>query len=302
MNWIIINNKYDKKIEEKFSLLFNKYEVSYSFITSESKPVLISDAEEYLNRIEKINNIIIINANRLKKSPSFMYLLGYLKGKKISAFCSGFKSDIPFEFNGCNIFATSDELYQYLEKKIPDYINDEKKSIAVKKLSDKGISFTVESFAEQVEHGRLENCKIFVEAGMDVNSENSHGVPMLCIAARHGSKSVVKFLLDNGAKIDSVSKDRGYSAVMDAVWKSNVDIVELLCKKKANLNFISRDGQSVLVLAVGGPDFNICKVLLKYGANPYIKDKMGMSAWDYAVLFKQNDFIKLVEEAKKINA
>jgi hypothetical protein len=299
MNWTIINTKYDKELEEKFTLLLKNYNATYNFITPETDFVLSSDVTKFYDVISNISNILILNANRFTKSTSLMYLLGYLKGKNIKVICSGFKSNIPFEYQDCVIYKTTDELFSMLETKMPEYIDAENKAFALKKLTDKGIAFTTDSFAEQIEHSRLENCKIFVEAGMNVNSVNSNGVPMLCQAARHGSKSIVKFLLDKGADIDSVSKDRGYSAVMDAVWKSHSEIVELLCKKNANLNFISRDGQSVLVLAIGGPDFNICKTLIKYGASPYIKDKMGMSAWDYAVLFKQNDFIKLVEEAQK---
>jgi ankyrin repeat protein len=143
-------------------------------------------------------------------------------------------------------------------------------------------------------HERL--CKLFVEAGLDVNYRDAAGTPMLSMAARNNRKELLEWLLATGADIDAVSKDRGYSAVMDAVWKSNTAIVKILVEKKANLNFISRDGQSVLVLAVGTGNEEICRLLVENGADPSIKDSMGMSAVEYARLFKKESLAALLEK------
>ena len=74
---------------------------------------------------------------------------------------------------------------------------------------------------------------------MSVNVRDAAGTPMLCIAARSGRKDMIEWLVDRGAEIDAISQDRGYSAVMDAVWKSSLDIVDKLIKLGANLNFVS---------------------------------------------------------------
>ena len=137
---------------------------------------------------------------------------------------------------------------------------------------------------------------MFLEAGMDVNSRDSNGTPMICIAARSDKVERIKWLLDNGADINAVSKDRGYSATMDAVWKNNEDAVKALVTRGANLNFISRDGQSVLVLAVGTGNAKVVEILAKYGADPDIKDQMGMSARQYAVLFKKPAMVESFEK------
>ena len=57
---------------------------------------------------------------------------------------------------------------------------------------------------------------------------------------------------------------------------------------------MSSDGQSILVLAVGNGNSKIVKLLLNSGADPDVKDSMGMSARDYASLFKNEELMKLM--------
>ena len=39
---------------------------------------------------------------------------------------------------------------------------------------------------------------------------------------------------------------------------------------------------------------NICRILAESGADPDIKDSMGMSAYEYAVLFKNEKIVKVL--------
>ena len=86
---------------------------------------------------------------------------------------------------------------------------------------------------------------------------------------------------------------------MDAVWKSSQEIVKLLIEKGANLNFISNDGQTALIVATGASNPRICELLVKNGADPTYKDRMGMSSLDYARLFKNAELAKMYEEYVK---
>ena len=193
-------------------------------------------------------------------------------------------------------FSDLQNLYNLLEKNLPKYVELEEKKNALKVLFEKGIPFTPDCFSFQIAKNDLELCELFLKAGMDINERDSSGTPFLCYAARNGKIDMVQWLLENGADIDAVSNDRGYSAVMDAVWKSNVQIVELLVNKGANLNFVSRDGQTALILATGSENFQICRILAENGADPTIKDRMGMSSIDYATLFKKEEILNLYKE------
>ena len=56
----------------------------------------------------------------------------------------------------------------------------------------------------------------------------------------------------------------------------------------------NNSNQSILVLAVGIGKENICRILAEGGADPDIKDSMGMSAYEYAVLFKNEKIVKVL--------
>ena len=111
---------------------------------------------------------------------------------------------------------------------------------------------------------------------------------------------MVDWILNQNVDINAVSNDRGYSAVMDAVWKTNFELTKILIERGANLNFIGTDGQSVLVLAVGTGKFEICQLLAESGADPDIKDQMGMSAYEYAKLFDKKDILEVLQKYHKI--
>ena len=229
---------------------------------------------------------------------SILFVLGYVIGKGVPVFVS--KSILKSEFvldlvNVENVIDFSDfeNLENLLNQNLPAYIANEEKKKAMKVLFEKGIPFNPDCFSFQISKNNLEICELFVKAGMDVNERDSAGTPFLCDAARTGKKDMVQWLLEKGAEIDAVSQDRGYSAVMDAVWKSNKEIVELLVSKGANLNFVSRDGQTALILATGSGNFDICRILAENGADPTIKDRMGMSSIDYATLFKKENILNL---------
>ena len=55
---------------------------------------------------------------------------------------------------------------------------------------------------------------------------------MLNIAARNDKVELIHWLIDKGADINAVSEDRGYTAIMDAVWRGDKEITELLSEIK----------------------------------------------------------------------
>lgn len=232
---------------------------------------------------------------------SFLFTLGFVIGKKIPVFVSKniIKSEFVLDLINDDLvtdYSDLNNLYNLLEKNLPKYVSLEEKKNALKVLFEKGIPFTPDCFSFQIAKNALDICELFFKAGMSVDERDSAGTPLLCNAARNGKLDMVQWLLEKGADIDAVSNDRGYSAVMDAVWKSNISIVELLVNRGANLNFVSRDGQTALILATGSENFEICRILAENGADPTIKDRMGMSSIDYATLFKKEEILNLYRE------
>ncbi len=239
-----------------------------------------------------------------KVLPGLPYAFGYLLGKDIPVFCVRKEGANPWgaqpiATNEYHEYGSCHQLLDMLEARFPEFLEREKQKHARHALLDAGIPFNPDSFAFHLASDNEKECDLFIDAGIDVNSRDAAGTPMICIAARHNRREMIERLLALGADINAVSKDRGYSAVMDAVWKSNTEIVELLVERGANLGYISRDGQPVLVLAVGTGNEKVCRILAEHGADPFLCDAMGMSAMSYAKLFKKEALVPIFEARSK---
>ena len=260
-----------------------------------------SETSDEIKELFKATHCVIVVSDEEFKNPLMLYFMGYIIGKEIPAFVIGIneiqkKKDV---FKHFSCYDSVEGLISSVKNKFPEYIIAENRKIAHKKLFDKGIPFTPDYFSVHVAQNNIETCNLFLEAGMDVNVCDSAGTPMLCVAARSGKKEMIEWLVSKGADIDVVSKDRGYSPVMDAVWKSSLEIVDILIKLGANLNFVSNDGQTALILATGASNPRICELLVRNGADPLFKDRMGMSSLDYAKLFKKELLVSLYQECLK---
>ena len=62
------------------------------------------------------------------------------------------------------------------------------------KLQQAGITYSQDSFIERVENGDLDTVRLFIDAGINVNGQNSEGSTALMKAAHIGLFSMVSFL------------------------------------------------------------------------------------------------------------
>ena len=204
-----------------------------------------------------------------------------------------------FTNEGVQFFNNETRIISYLKKQYSQIVSKNDKRMAKKELMMRGIPFTPDCFGQYMAKNKTEICNLFLEAQIDPNARDDFGTPLLNIAVRNDNIDFVKKLLDAGAKINEASDDRGYTPVMDAVWRGNYEITKLLIEKGAELNTISKEGQSNLVLAVGADRIKICEILAQNGADPDIKDQMGMSAYGYATLFKKTEIVDILKPFHK---
>jgi hypothetical protein len=245
-------------------------------------------------------HVIVLDAQESLAHRIPHFFTGYFIGKKIPLFFTGaLPPEVYTPYNNTPPFDSIDALIEAIHAGFPAFAAEEKKQIAHDALFNEGVPFTPDFFAFHIAANHERICRLFTAAGIDVNCRDAAGTPMLCMAARHNRKELLEWLLAEGADVNAVSKDRGYTAVMDAVWKMNTAIVKILLAKKPDLNVISRDGQSALVLAVGTGSEEICRLLAENGADPAVKDALGMSAVEYARLFKKDSIAAALEKYAK---
>ncbi len=268
---------------------------------------LLAKSDAKFKKIKKsfleATHCIFLDAQKYASNASVQYLCAFLAGRNIPVFVTGYSSskNVPALFSGFKTFATEKELLKKLAECFIVYLEEETKSNARKDLYERGLPYTPDCFSFQIAKGDKDACNLFLQAGMDVNDVDSAGTPMLCNAVRADQKEIVQLLLDKGADVNIISKDRGYSPLMDAIWRENVELADLFIKNGANLNLISNDGQTPLILAVGNGNVRLCELLAQHDADGKIKDHMNMTAYGYAKLFKKTAIQEILEKYEKAN-
>jgi hypothetical protein len=166
---------------------------------------------------------------------------------------------------------------------------------AQESLLNMGISITVESLAQCVIEDRAKEISFFLAAGFSVNSRNKAGVPLINIAARHGKRDIVRYLILTGADVNLLAEDRGTTALMDSVLAGYKDIADDLSKAGTEMNIKDKNGQTALAVAAGSGNEKMVEILFKAGADPDIPDSLGVSARKYATLFKNKAMLDLFD-------
>ncbi len=299
MNWLLLCSNLEETDEIKRFLKQKGSKPVVSVLTSDLS------VKKLKKQAENATHCVAVLSSKEAVLPQMLHAAGYFAGKELPVFV--IITDTPSQeikdyidlYKTFSLFKNIEKLIESLDTNYPAFLAEEDRQHAHKKLFEDGIPFTPDCFSTYVAKANEEVCQLFLDAGMDINCRDSAGTPMLSIAARAGRENMIQWLVENGASIDEVSMDRGYSAVMDAVWKGSVPIVEKLISLGANLNFVGNDGQTALIIATGSNNQKICRLLAENGADPSVEDRMGMSSMKYAELFKKTELVELYKKYMK---
>jgi ankyrin repeat protein len=140
---------------------------------------------------------------------------------------------------------------------------------------------------------------IALEHGADVNSSTSNGNTILMeLIALSSSLSVdekdrresllrtSRKMLKHGGNINAIEKDNE-SGLFNAIRLCDYELTSFLLAGEINPNIISDNKETVLHLIIyeGVKELDIILLLLKYGANPNIKNKDGKSIYELLNMF-----------------
>lgn len=226
---------------------------------------------------------------------AFVFFVGYALGSRLPMLMVSEVADVALPQVWLNLFTVLklDSLDAYFAQEIKLFNEKKIKEIAKNKLLEKGYSVFNENYVQAVKNNEVEVAKLFIEAGFSPSETDHSGTPVLSLAVRERHIEMVNLLLEAGADVNATSKDRNYTALMDAAQIGELKIAQLLLKNAADPNTQSKDGQTALILAVGRQDVDVIASLLQSGSDFSLKDGMGMSALDYVNLFRNEKILAL---------
>ena len=146
------------------------------------------------------------------------------------------------------------------------------------KINDYGdIDWSINQVVEDDDN--VDIVKLLLENGLNPNNEK-YSVKPLYIASENGALENIKVLINAGADIDHKSRDYlGMTALMIASQNNHLDVVELLLDAGANPNKQDREGNTPLFISLEEDvSENIIQILLEAGADPYIKNNNGANS------------------------
>ena len=118
-----------------------------------------------------------------------------------------------------------------------------------------------------------------------------HTVTPLWCAAVAGNIKVVEILVKLGAEVNSVS-DTGSTPIRSACFMTHLDIVKLLVENNADIQRPNYNGGTCLINSVQSVE--LCEFLLKNGADVNAQDAQNKTALHYAIQDHRFDTTKLL--------
>ena len=148
--------------------------------------------------------------------------------------------------------------------------------------------------------GKLEIVTALLEQGTAVDATSTEGSTPLMEASKLGHTKIMETLLVEWKANLNAQNEKGQTALWIATNANQLNAAELLLKKKAKMELLDTTQTSALMNAVQKSHADMVDILLKYDANPNVKNpKTGLTPFTQALtqLWLKDD----ADEEKKAN-
>lgn len=158
--------------------------------------------------------------------------------------------------------------------------------------------------------------------GADIRTADIYGRTPLHLAARNSGEKIegrscekcaiiiLNYIYDNrGLLYDEMSRkdDEGRTPLILAAWGKSLEVVKYLVEAKVDINATDYDNSTALIMAAWGKpeedvkDSFLVSYLLSKGADPEVRENVGISAAFYAARHGRIECLKLLLEAAPIS-
>lgn len=140
-------------------------------------------------------------------------------------------------------------------------------------------------------NGSIEQIKLLLSKGMDINLRNRRGESVLHMAISKGHTQMIPFLISQGIDIN-VTENEGDTSLAWAAYTEQTTIADCLISMQADLNHQNKIGNTAMHWAAYRGFYDIVKNLIKSGANKNIQNRTNKKPIDLAI---ENGHIDVVE-------
>lgn len=148
--------------------------------------------------------------------------------------------------------------------------------------------------------GNIELMRLFISRGAEINQVNANGESALALAAWRGNLDAAKWLVERGARINT--PPRQWSPLHYAVFAGHEAMADYLIGLGADVNALTTNGSSVLMMAVYEGREALARKLIEQGARPEVKNEWGDGALEWAMRNNNLGIARLVSDAEAFNA
>ncbi len=148
--------------------------------------------------------------------------------------------------------------------------------------------------------GNIDMMRLFISRGADINRVNSNGETALILAAWRGHLDAVKWLIERGARINM--PNRQWSPLHYAVFAGQQEVANHLMAEGANINALSPNGSSVLMMAIYEGREDLARQLIEKGADRTYRNDWGDGALEWSMRYNQLGVARLLTEPEEFNA
>lgn len=128
-----------------------------------------------------------------------------------------------------------------------------------------------------------------------VEWRNSKDESPLMIASMKGHAELVKLLIAKDADVNKT----GWTPLHYAASGAKKNIIEILLENSAYIDAESPNGSTPLMLAAMYGNADCVRLLLESGADPTLKNHLGLNAADFAKRVSRDDSLALIDMAVK---
>lgn len=117
-------------------------------------------------------------------------------------------------------------------------------------------------------NGHLEAVKFLIEKGADISKGNTGKENPITLAAEKNHPNIVMYLIEKGENVNYQESNYGMSALHHAARNGNLELIEKLVAKGANMKLQNKEEETPFAVAVFYKSLGAAKYFLSKGADP----------------------------------